>query len=74
MKNHVDLTGFLVMVLLTLLWGVNYPAVKIAGLFLAFMGAYLVFWGKPKTWNASMLVGWNFKSLNCNQPLPTTCW
>jgi drug/metabolite transporter (DMT)-like permease len=171
MKNHVDLTGFLVMVLLTLLWGVNYPAVKIAnigfapvfnaflrsliasafgiayclvikqpmfhkdirlfhgfvvgllfglefvciywgmfytdaaravilvnfspfvvaigayfflgerlntakiaGLFLAFMGAYLVFWGKPKTWNASMLAGWNFKSLNCNQPLPTTCW
>lgn len=154
MKSHVDLTGFLVMVLLTLLWGVNYPAVKIAntgfapvfnaflrsmiasilgiiycisikqpmfhkdirlfhgfvvgvlfglefvciywgmlytdaaravilvnfspfvvaigayfflgeklntakitGLIMAFAGAYLVFWGKPKTWNASMLMG-----------------
>jgi drug/metabolite transporter (DMT)-like permease len=30
MKNHVDLTGFLAMVLLTLLWGINYPAIKIA--------------------------------------------
>jgi drug/metabolite transporter (DMT)-like permease len=30
MKNRVDLSGFLVMVLLTLLWGLNYPAVKIA--------------------------------------------
>lgn len=154
MKNHVDLTGFLAMVLLTLLWGVNYPAVKIAntgfapvfnaflrssiaaflgviyclsirqpmfhkdirlfhgvvvgllfglefvciywgmlytdaaravilvncspfvvaigasfflgeklspmkmaGLALAFAGVYLVFWGKPKTWNPSMLTG-----------------
>jgi drug/metabolite transporter (DMT)-like permease len=154
MKSHVDLTGFLVMVLLTLLWGVNYPAVKIAntgfspvfnaflrsmiasvlgiiyclsikqpmfhkdirlfhgfvvgvlfglefvciywgmlytdaaravilvnfspfvvaigaylflgeklntakitGLIMAFAGAYLVFWGKPKTWNVSMLMG-----------------
>lgn len=154
MKSHIDLTGFLVMVLLTLLWGINYPAVKIAntgfapvfnaflrssiasvfgiayclcikqpmfhrdirlfhgfvvgllfglefvciywgmlytdaaravilvncspfvvvigayfflgeglnpakvaGLFLAFTGVYLVFWGKPKTWNPSMLIG-----------------
>lgn len=30
MKNHMDLAGFLVMVILTLLWGINYPAVKIA--------------------------------------------
>ena len=154
MKNHVDLTGFLAMVLLTLLWGINYPAVKIAntgfapvfnaflrssiasilgviyclsikqpmfhrdirlfhgfvvgllfglefvciywgmlytdaaravilvnfspfvvaigaafflgeklspmkmaGLAMAFIGVYLVFWGKPKTWNVSMLTG-----------------
>jgi len=154
MKRHIDLTGFLVLVVLTLLWGVNYPAVKIAntgfapvfnaflrssiasvfgivycllskqpmfhrdirlfhgfvvgllfglefvciywgmlytdaaravilvncspfvvaigahfflgerlnaakitGLALAFMGVYLVFWGKPRTWNASMLIG-----------------
>jgi len=30
---------------------------KIAGLILAFIGAYLVFEGKPRTWNASMLKG-----------------
>lgn len=30
MKDRVDLKGFLVMVLLTFLWGLNYPAVKIA--------------------------------------------
>ncbi|MCX5810354.1 MAG: DMT family transporter [Proteobacteria bacterium] len=30
---------------------------KIAGLILAFFGAYLVFEGKPKTWNTSMLTG-----------------
>ena len=154
MKSHIDLTGFLIMVLLTMLWGINYPAVKIAntgfapvfnaflrssiasvfgiayclfirqpmfhrdirlfhgfvvgllfglefvciywgmlytdaaravilvncspfvvaiganfflgeklnpakitGLTLAFIGVYLVFWGKPKTWDASMLTG-----------------
>jgi drug/metabolite transporter (DMT)-like permease len=30
---------------------------KISGLILAFFGAYLVFKGKPSTWNASMLTG-----------------
>jgi len=30
---------------------------KIVGLILAFFGAYLVFEGKPKTWNTSMLTG-----------------
>ncbi|MCG6534764.1 MAG: DMT family transporter, partial [Syntrophales bacterium LBB04] len=30
---------------------------KVVGLVLAFVGAYLVFWGKPKTWNSSMLFG-----------------
>ena len=29
-KEHLDLKGFFIMVLLTMLWGVNYPAVKIA--------------------------------------------
>ncbi|MBN1105975.1 MAG: DMT family transporter [Deltaproteobacteria bacterium] len=30
MKDRIDLKGFLIMVLLTALWGLNYPAVKIA--------------------------------------------
>ncbi len=30
---------------------------KVAGLILAFVGAYLVFEGKPRTWNMSMLKG-----------------
>ena len=30
MKEHVDLRGFLILVLLTFLWGFNYSAVKIA--------------------------------------------
>ena len=30
MKDRIDLSGFLIMVLLTALWGLNYPAVKIA--------------------------------------------
>jgi len=29
-KEHLDLKGFFILVLLTMLWGVNYPAVKIA--------------------------------------------
>jgi drug/metabolite transporter (DMT)-like permease len=31
-KDHLDLKGFLILVLLTLLWGCNYPAVKISNL------------------------------------------
>ncbi|MDR2018177.1 MAG: DMT family transporter [Syntrophobacterales bacterium] len=29
-KEHLDIKGFLILVVLTMLWGVNYPAVKIA--------------------------------------------
>ncbi len=29
-KEHLDMRGFLIMVILTLLWGINYPAVKIS--------------------------------------------
>jgi drug/metabolite transporter (DMT)-like permease len=29
-KEHLDLKGFLILVLLTMLWGANYPAIKIA--------------------------------------------
>jgi len=31
-KDHLDLKGFLILVLLTMLWGCNYPAVKISNL------------------------------------------
>jgi drug/metabolite transporter (DMT)-like permease len=31
-KDHLDLKGFLILVLLTLLWGCHYPAVKISNL------------------------------------------
>ena len=31
-KDHLDLKGFFILVLLTLLWGCNYPAVKISNL------------------------------------------
>jgi len=31
-KDHLDLKGFLILVFLTLLWGCNYPAVKISNL------------------------------------------
>jgi drug/metabolite transporter (DMT)-like permease len=31
-KEHLDLRGFLVLVVLTMLWGLNYPAMKIANL------------------------------------------
>jgi drug/metabolite transporter (DMT)-like permease len=31
-KEHLDLRGFLVLVVLTMLWGLNYPAIKIANL------------------------------------------
>lgn len=29
-KDHVDLKGFLILILLTMLWGCNYPAIKIS--------------------------------------------
>mgnify|MGYP001604786040 FL=1 len=31
-KDHLDLKGFLILLFLTLLWGCNYPAVKISNL------------------------------------------
>lgn len=31
-KEHLDLKGFLILVVLTMLWGLNYPAIKIANL------------------------------------------
>jgi len=31
-KDHLDLKGFLILLLLTLLWGCNYPAIKISNL------------------------------------------
>jgi drug/metabolite transporter (DMT)-like permease len=31
-KEHLDLRGFLVLVVLTMLWGLNYPAIKLANL------------------------------------------
>jgi drug/metabolite transporter (DMT)-like permease len=30
---------------------------QVMGLILAFLGAYLVFWGKPRSWTPSMLIG-----------------
>jgi drug/metabolite transporter (DMT)-like permease len=30
--DHVDLKGFLILIVLTMLWGHNYPAVKISNI------------------------------------------
>ncbi len=45
-KEHLDLRGFLVLVVLTMLWGLNYPAIKIANfgfspIFNAFLRSFI---------------------------------
>jgi drug/metabolite transporter (DMT)-like permease len=53
----VNLSPFVVAIGAHLFLGERLGATKIAGLVLAFAGAYLVFQGKPRAWNASMLLG-----------------
>lgn len=53
----VNLSPFVVAVGAHLFLGERLGPTKIAGLVLAFAGAYLVFQGKPRAWNTSMLLG-----------------
>ena len=53
----VNLSPFVVAIGAHLFLGERLGTTKIAGLVMAFAGAYLVFQGKPRAWNASMLLG-----------------
>lgn len=53
----VNLSPFVVAVGAHLFLGERLGPTKIAGFVLAFAGAYLVFQGKPRAWNTSMLLG-----------------
>lgn len=53
----VNLAPFVVAIGAHLFLGERLGTTKIAGLVLAFAGAYLVFQGKPRAWNTSMLLG-----------------
>ncbi len=53
----VNFSPFIVAIGAFLFLGEKLGITKIAGLILAFTGAYLVFQGKPKTWSPSMLLG-----------------